>query len=170
MGHVRLRKENPSVRLTNDVGVKFESLYVDTGPSVLATVSFGETGTDQGLYLDELYLSTSSYLEFDLSRATIPSHCYVFVPTDYSHMLNRIGFRDPDGSRYSAKIVYESWGGYRITPNEFREWYPPMVPEPSAYGAGLMGLGVAVACYRSHFRLRRRQAGRINRVIRLSHF
>jgi len=169
LGNISLTKNKPSVRLTNDVAVRIPTLRVDTGSSELAVVSFGESQHgDQGLYIDNLIISFSSYLEFDVSKATLPSNSYVFTRADFSSITHRIGFLFPDGRRWTAKSSYWGEGWYRISVDKQKQWHPPMVPEPTTYGAGLMGMGLAVVGYR--FYLRRRQAGRINRVIRLSHF
>jgi len=45
-------------------------------------------------------------------------------------------------------------GVYCISADKYKEWQPPMVPEPSTYGAGLMGMGLAVTGYRFRFRRR----------------
>jgi|GEM_PF-998342 len=153
-GPIQLTRQRPSRRLTDGgVAARISTLSVETGKSVLGTISVGPTHLDRGLYIDDLYISYDSYLEFDISEAPV---AYIFTKYDYSSIVHRIGFWAPRyGGRRSAKVTYWGNGVYCIGIDKYREWTPPMVPEPTTYGVGLMGLGVAVAC--CHPRLRRRR-------------
>jgi len=164
MGYVTLTKEQPSFQLTDDTAVRIPNLSVDTGKSVLATIYFGNAYSQQAVYIDSLAIGYDSFLEFDITALGNAAGAYIFTRSDYSFIIDQIGFYDPFlGGRYGAVSTYWGNGVYCIAMNEFKKWSPPMVPEPTTYGAGLMGLGVAVACYRS--RLCRRKAARINGVI-----
>jgi len=135
-------------RLIGGGGVRISTLSVYTGKTVLATVDFGDAYGDKGLYIDDLFMSYGSFLEFDLSKSAT---CYVFTRYDYSSIINQIGFFDPKlGIRYGA--IVQNWGNgtYCITMNEYEKWHPPMVPEPTTYGAGVMAAAVMAV------RLRRR--------------
>jgi len=145
--------------LSGDTGVRIPNLSVNTGGSILANVYFSEYAyVQQALYIDSLFIDSSSFLQFDIGWNLSSAGVYIFTRDDYSHIINRIGFFDPKtGARYKAISKY--WGDdtYCISMNEYESWQPPMVPEPSTYGAGLMGMGLAVACCRS--RLRRGSLG-----------
>jgi len=142
IGNVILTNSKNSVRLTNDVAIRIPNLRVDTGESVLGIVYFGKPHADQGLYIDKLTVRPNSFLEFNLSGVSSFSGAYVFTRVDYSSIIFRIGFFDEKLGRRSAKSQYWGEGWYRISIDKFREWHPPMVPEPSAYGVALLGVGL----------------------------
>jgi len=171
MGSFTLTKDQPTVRVTSSSNaVRISRLSVNTGSSVLGKIYFSDQAhVQQALYIDNLFLDSDSFLEFDIGHNLSVEGVYVFTRHDYSYILNRVGFFDPkDGIRYKAVSRYWSDGTYCISLNPYENWHPPMVPEPTTYGAGLMGMGLVAVGYRSY--LRRRQAARINGVIRLSHF
>jgi len=160
IGNITLTESKDSVRLTNDVAVRIPNLRVDTGGAVLATVYFGEAHADQGLYIDNLTVSPTSFLEFNLGSVPYTGG-FVFTRVDYSSILYRIGFFDKTLGRRAAKSQYWGEGWYRISVDKPREWNPPMVPEPSAYGAALSGVGLGVVCLKRRRMMKGRAVERL---------
>jgi len=142
LGNVNLTSSSKSVYLPDYVAVRIRNLNVSTGKYVLATVYFGKPHADQGLYIDNIWVSYTSFLEFDTSGVSSYIGAYVFTRVDYGSIIGRIGFYDKELGRRAAKSQYWGYGWYRISVDKYREWNPPMVPEPSAYGAALLGLGL----------------------------
>jgi len=126
----------------------------------LATVYFGEPHADQGLYIDNLTVSPTSFLEFNLGSVPYTG-AYVFTRVDYSSILYRIGFFDRTLGRRAAKSQYWGQGWYRISVDKPREWNPPMVPEPSAYGAALLGVGLGAICLKRRKMMKGRAVERL---------
>jgi len=162
-GNIALTSSHPLERLDLSDLWRF-TLNVSTGGSVLASLCFVSDFFVQGTYIDRINISSSSFLEFDLSEAVAAMDFFISVRIESPSVANQIGFFHPQiGVRRAAKVTDAGGGWYILSIDEHKEWHPPMVPEPTTYGAGLMGLGVAVACYRS--RLCRRKAARLNGVI-----
>jgi len=121
------------------------SLEVYTGRDVLATVSFGRGQSgEQWFYIDNLWVSPDSFLEFDIREMGYSGGAFVMTRYDYSSIMHRIGFLDSELGRRGARSEHWHAGWYRIYVDKVREWTPPMVPEPSTYGAVLLGLGLGV--------------------------
>jgi len=139
---VILDNDNKSFYLPSDGGVRTYNLDVNVGRNVLVTVYFGNSIAGQELYIDNLRIGGDSFLEFDSSRAALNIGNYVYTRTYPKLIIDQIGFYDIKLGRRAAKSEYMEDGWYRISMDETREWNPPPVPEPSAYGAALLGLGL----------------------------
>jgi len=147
MGDVNLTTVSPSRSIPKGTAVGIKTLRVNTGRSTLATISFPYYELDaEGLYIDDIFVSSDSFLEFDVTAAEHPEACYVFTRFDYRDIAHRIGFRFPKiGGRRGAKSVYIGNGVYQLQLDRAVEWSPPMVPEPATYGAGLMAVCLLVS-------------------------
>jgi len=108
----------------------------------LATVYFSSGVREQVLYIDSMWVSSDSFLEFDTRGVGSPVGAYVYTGVDPRYFIDRIGFYDKALVRYGANFKYRENGLYQIYMDKARDWNPPMVPEPSAYGAALLGMGL----------------------------
>ncbi|WP_231863577.1 PEP-CTERM sorting domain-containing protein, partial [Cephaloticoccus capnophilus] len=167
LGSIFLSKGNNSVRLPNDSRLDsrfiIPSISVSTGRDVLATIYFGEVYRRAFVYSYNITVADDSFLEFDISGVSDYSSAYIFTTINPIHDINRIGFYHKDWGRRRA--FFRDWHGdgswYRIAMDKDREWNPPPVPEPSAYGAVLSGLGLGAVV------LNRRRVKKARRGINL---
>jgi len=156
LGYVNLANRNNLVYLPNDNAVRITELRVNTRSDALATIRFHNARVDQLLYIDNIWMSSDSFLEFDASSFYSFAQAYVLTRIDDSSIIDRIGFYHKALGRRGAKFEYwgDSW--FRISMDETKEWNPPMVPEPSTYGAIFGALGGLLVAVRKRMGNRKR--------------